>query len=87
MIFSMENADAEWLNQTHVSASDPDATMVYRKGTDGGLKYKVHYSADVKTRIITDCYTTTGSTHEGPILPDRIDYYVMRRVLMFKKCC
>ena len=61
-------------NQTHVSASDPDATMVYRKGTDGGLKYKVHYSADVKTRIITDCYTMTGSTHEGLILPDRIDY-------------
>ncbi|MBS0425108.1 MAG: hypothetical protein JSR71_11955 [Proteobacteria bacterium] len=22
-------------NQTHVSASDPDATMVYRKGTEG----------------------------------------------------
>ena len=61
-------------NQTHVSASDPDATMVYRKGTEGGLKYKVHYSADVKTRIITDCYTTTGTTHEGPILPARIDY-------------
>lgn len=61
-------------NQTHVSASDPDATMVYRKGTEGGLKYKIHYSADVKTRIITDCYTTTGSTHEGPILPARIDY-------------
>jgi IS5 family transposase len=61
-------------NQTHVSASDLDATMVYRKGTEGGLKYKVHYSADVKTRIITDCYTTTGSTHEGPILPARIDY-------------
>ncbi|MXS78826.1 transposase, partial [Nitrosomonas sp. JL21] len=33
-------------NQTHVSASDPDATMVYRKGTEGGLKYKVYYSAD-----------------------------------------
>lgn len=61
-------------NQTHVSASDPDATMVYRKGTEGGLKYKVHYSADVKTRIITDCYTTTGATHEGPVLPSRIDY-------------
>ncbi len=39
-------------NQTHVSASDPDATMVYRKGTEGGLKYKVHYSADVKTSRI-----------------------------------
>ncbi len=61
-------------NQTHVSASDPDATMVYRRGIDGGLKYKIHYSADAKTRIITDCYTTTGSTQEGPILPSRIDY-------------
>lgn len=47
--------------------------MVYRKGTDGGLKYKVHYNADVKTWIITDCYTTTGSIQEGPILPGRID--------------
>lgn len=61
-------------NQTHVSLSDPDATMVYRKGAEGGLKYKVHYSADVDTRIITDCYTTTGSTHEGPVLPGRINY-------------
>lgn len=39
-------------NQTHVSASDPDATMVYRKGIEGGLKYAVHYSADVKTSRI-----------------------------------
>lgn len=61
-------------NQTHVSKSDPDASMVYRKGSQGGMKYKIHYSADLDTRIITDCYTTTGSAHEGPILPDRIDY-------------
>jgi len=61
-------------NQTHVSLSAPEATMVYRKGAEGGLKYKVHYSADVDTRIITDCYTTTGSTHEGPVLPGRINY-------------
>ena len=61
-------------NQTHVSESDPDASMVYRKGAEGGLKYKIHYSADVDTRIITDCHTTTGSTHEGPVLPGRIDY-------------
>jgi len=61
-------------NQTHVSSTDSDATMVYRRGISGGLKYKVHYCADAKSRIITDCYTTTGSTQEGPLLPGRIDY-------------
>lgn len=61
-------------NQTHVSSSDPDASMVYRRGNQGGLKYKIHYAADAKSRIITDCYTTTGSAHEGPILPQRIDH-------------
>jgi transposase len=61
-------------NQTHVSRTDPDATMVFRRGLSGGLKYKVHYCADAKSRIITDCYTTTGSTQEGPLLPGRIDY-------------
>ena len=61
-------------NQTHVSRSDPDATLVYRRGSQGGLKYKVHYSADMKSRLIMDCYTTTGAVHEGPVLPGRIDY-------------
>lgn len=53
---------------------DPDATMVYRKGSQGGLKYKVHYVADSDSRFIVDCHTTTGSKHEGPVLPERIDY-------------
>ena len=61
-------------NQTHVSASDPDATMVYRKGSEGGLKYKIHFSADIDTRLIVDCHTTTGATHEGPVFPGRINY-------------
>ena len=61
-------------NQTHVSQSDPDTPMVYRNGTGGGLRYKVHYSADRKSRLIMDCYTTTGAVHEGPVLPGRIDY-------------
>jgi len=61
-------------NQTHVSRTDADASMVYRRSSGGGLKYKVHYCADAKSRIITDCHTTTGSSHEGPILPPRIDY-------------
>ena len=31
---------------------------------------KIHYGADAKSRIITDCYTATGSAHEGPLLPE-----------------
>ena len=61
-------------NQTHVSRSDPDATMVYRRGVSGGLKYKVHYCADADSRMIVDCFTTTGAAQEGPIFPQRIDH-------------
>ena len=61
-------------NQTHVSGSDPDATLVSRPGTWRKLSYKVHYSADADSRIITDCHATTGARHESIVLPDRIDY-------------
>ena len=52
--------------------------MVFRKGLVGGLHYKVHYCADADTRLITDCHATTGSAHEGPLLPERIDHLCHR---------
>ena len=61
-------------NQTHVSQSDPGSSLVSRKGTYRKLAYKVHYSIDAETRIITDCHATTGARHEGPVLPERVDY-------------
>jgi len=61
-------------NQTHVSQTDPDATLVGRPGTYGKLYYKVHYAIDGKNRFIIDCQATTGARHECTILPDRIDY-------------
>ena len=61
-------------NQTHVSASDPDATLVSRPGVDKKRRYKAHFSAYADRRMITDCYATTGARHECPILPARIEY-------------
>lgn len=61
-------------NQTHVSASDPDATLVSRPGAHKKLSYKAHFSADADSRMITDCHATTGARHECPILPERIAY-------------
>ena len=61
-------------NQTHVSSSDPDATLVSRPGAHKKLSYKAHFSADADSRMITDCHATTGARHECPILPERIAY-------------
>ncbi len=61
-------------NQTHVSASDPDATLVSRPGVHRKLCYKAHFSADAESRMVTDCYATTGARHECPVLPERIEY-------------
>ena len=64
----------KYSNQTHVSQSDPDAKLVARKGYYRKLSYKVHYTIDGQSRIITDCHGTPGSHHECPILPHRIKY-------------
>lgn len=51
-------------NQTHASKTDPDATLVSRKGYYKKLNYKKHYSIDADSRMIVDCHATTGSKHE-----------------------
>jgi len=65
-------------NQTHVSHSDSDATLVSRTGTYRKMAYKVHYIVDGDSRIITDCHGTTGSRHECTVMPDRIVYQIER---------
>jgi transposase len=59
-------------NQTHVSASDPDATLVSRPGTYGKLYYKAHYTVDAESRVILDCQLTTGAQHECTVLPEQL---------------
>lgn len=61
-------------NETHVSSTDPDSTCVNRKGYNGDLFYKGHYTVDGKERIIVDCHVTTGSRHECNEFIDRLDH-------------
>ena len=64
--------DRRVANQTHVSKTDPDATLVSRKNGPRKLSYKVHFTIDAGNRMVLDCYATTGSRHECPVLPERV---------------
>jgi transposase len=72
-------------NQTHVSKTDPDATLVSRASCYKKLSYKTHYSIDADSRIIVDCYATTGSQHECTILPGRANYVLNRFAFVVKQ--
>lgn len=52
-------------NQTHHSATDPDATLAQKKGTPRQLKYKVHQTIDADSRVILDTEVTTGGRHDN----------------------
>lgn len=72
-------------NQTHVSKTDPDATLVSRKGYYKKLNYKTHYSIDADSRMIVDCHATTGSKHECTVLPERAGYVLNRFTFAVKE--
>ncbi len=61
-------------NQTHVSKSDADASLVSRNSSYSKLCYKVHYTLDNLNRIIVDCHSTSGACHECKVFPDRVNY-------------
>ena len=65
-------------NRTHVSKVDRDATLVNREGSPMGLYHKMHYCADAKSRVITDCHVTTGACHESTVITQRIEYQLER---------
>jgi transposase len=51
-------------NKTHISSTDPDATLAYKRGDKRGLKYKGHISIDAASRVILGIEVTTGAVHE-----------------------
>jgi transposase len=59
------------VNKTHISATDPDATLVRAQG-ESDLKYKVHRAVEGETEIITACSVTTGAANEAHELKDLI---------------
>ena len=65
-------------NRTHVSKVDGDASLVNRQGYPRKLYHKVHYCADATSRVITDCYVTTGACHETNVITQRVQYQQQR---------
>lgn len=52
-------------NKTHISRTDPEATLAQKKGTPRQLKYKVHQTIDADSRVILDTEVTTGARHDN----------------------
>ncbi len=56
-------------NKTHISRTDPDASLARKNGAPQKLKYKVHNAIDAKSRVIIDTHVTTGKVNESQIFP------------------
>lgn len=60
-------------NATHVSRTDPDASLAFKKGTARTLKYKTHLTLDAESKVILAAAVTTGATHESQVYLAQID--------------
>jgi len=63
------------LNRTHLSTTDPDASLVSKGKVRSQLSFKVHRAVDAKTEVITATEVTSGAVNEGHLLPDLIDQH------------
>jgi hypothetical protein len=64
----------KFTNETHVSRTDPDATLSGKTGEPKRLAYKLHDTIERESRVVVDAHVTTGSEMEGKVLFDRIDH-------------
>ncbi len=63
------------LNRTHLSTTDPDASLVSKGKVRSQLSFKVHRAVDEKTEVITASAVTSGAVNEGHLLPDLIEQH------------
>jgi transposase len=63
------------LNKTHLSTTDPDASLVSQGKVRSQLSYKAHRAVDEKAEVITATEVTSGAVNEGHLLPDLIDQH------------
>lgn len=60
-------------NSTHVSKTDPDATLSGKNGEYKALNYKTHHMIDADSRVIIDCHITTGADSETKTVLERVE--------------
>ena len=63
------------LNKTHLSTTDPDASLVSKGKVRSQLSFKAHRAVDEKAEVITATEVTSGAVNEGHLLPDLIDQH------------
>ena len=61
-------------NETHVSKTDPDATLAGKAAERKQLRYKEHCTIDRDSRVILDAHITTGSEVDGHQMINRMDH-------------
>ncbi len=60
-------------NKTHLSCSDPDATLSGKAFGAKSVAYKAHSAIDADSRMIVDCHLTTGAVSEVKFMQSRIE--------------
>ena len=63
------------LNKTHLSTTDPDASLVSKGKVRSQLSFKAHRAVDEKAEVITATEVTSGAVNEGHLLADLIDQH------------
>jgi transposase len=63
------------LNRTHVSSTDPDASLVSKGKVRSQLSFKTHRAVDGKAEVITATAVTPGAVNEGHLLGELIDQH------------
>jgi len=63
------------LNKTHLSTTDPDASLVSKGKAGSQLSFKVNRAVDEKAEVITATTVTSGAVNEGHLLPGLVDQH------------
>jgi transposase len=63
------------LNRTHLSTTDPEASLVSQGKVRSQLSFKVHRAVDSRSEVITGTQVTSGAVNEGHLLPELIEQH------------
>ena len=74
----IEKGKRQLSNKTHISKTDPDATLAFKSGTPRTLKYKAHVTSDSVNRIILAIKITTGAVHDSVPYLEQLEYVKMK---------
>jgi hypothetical protein len=63
------------LNRTHLSTTDPEASLVSKGKVRAQLSFKVHRAVDSRSEVSTATQVTSGAVNEGHLLPELIEQH------------